>query len=139
MLSQLIPVACMFLPTSLGSFELPLITTMYKKVQCAKAAILMFSRDPRVAHLATKRTRREASATRQVFKPFRQVIEAMQENPGANRRVIAAAAKETVIQRDIQSHLEHCQSLSIQGPTVRQFQDRAAKLWAHTDSDQSTK
>lgn len=120
----------LFLPKSLGGFELPLISTMYKKLQCAKAATLMFSRDPLVAHLATKRTLGEASATRQVFKPFRQVVEAMQEDPGANRRVIAAAAKETVIQRDIQSHLEHCQSLSIQGQTVRQFQDRAAELWA---------
>ena len=108
----------LFLPKSLGGFEVPLISTMYKKLQCVKAATLMFSRDPLVAHLATKTTLREASATRQVFKSFHQVVEAMQENPGANRRVIAAAAKETVIQTDIQSHLEHCQSLSIQGQTV---------------------
>ena len=50
----------------------------------AKTASLMFSRDSLVCHLATQRTLAEASAQRQAFKPFQQVIEMMQENPGAS-------------------------------------------------------
>ena len=50
----------------------------------AKTASLMFSRDSLVCHLATQRTLAEASVQRQAFKPFQQVIEMMQENPGAS-------------------------------------------------------
>ena len=54
--------------------------------QEAKAASLMSSRDPLVCHLDTQQTLAEASAQRQVFKPFQQVAEVIQEYHGLVRR-----------------------------------------------------
>ena len=71
----------------------------------------------------------EASAQRQVFKPFQQVVEVMQEDPGASQKTLA---KDKVAQMDSSAHLQHCRSLTVQGQTARQFEDRAAELWALT-------
>ena len=92
----------------------------------------MSSRDPLVRHLASQKTLAEASTQRQVFKPFQQVVEVMQEDPGASQKTLAARAKDKVTQMDSSAHLQHCRSLTVQGQTARQFEDRAAELWAQT-------
>ena len=120
----------LFLPKSMGGLQLPSISTTYKKLQCARAASLMSSRDSMVRHLASQRTLAEASAVRQSFKPYQQVVNVLREDPGANRKAIVARAKSVVVQMDTQVHLDRCRSLVVQGQTVRQFQDRAAGLWA---------
>ena len=73
-------------------------------------------------HLASQKTLAEASAQRQVFKPFQQVVEVMQEDPGASQKTLA---KDKVAQMDSSAHLQHCRSLTVQGQTARRFQDRA--------------
>ena len=67
---------------------------------------------------------------RQSFKPYQQVVEVLREDPGASRKVIVACAKSAVVQADMQVHLEQCSRRVVQGQTVRQFQNRAAELWA---------
>ena len=57
----------------------------------------MSSRDPLVRHLASQKTLAVASAVRQNFKPYQQVVEAMRVDPGANRKAVADLAKETVV------------------------------------------
>ena len=116
----------LYLPKSLGGLQLPSPSTLYKKLQCAKAATLMSSRDPLVRHLTTWDTLAEASAQRKSFKPYQQVVEATRADPGANRKATAALAKEMVVERDTQTRLDHCRNLPVQGQTARQFQDRAA-------------
>ena len=120
----------LYLPKSLGGLQLPLPSTLYKKLQCAKAATLMSSRDPLIRHLATRDTLAEAEAQRKSLKPYQQVVEAMHADPGANRKATAALAKEMVVERDTQTRLDHCKSLPVQGQTARLFQDRAAELWS---------
>ena len=51
-------------------------------------------------------------------------------DPGANRKAIAALAKELVVKRDAQACLDNHQSLPVYGQTVRKFQKRVADLWA---------
>ena len=45
----------LFLPKSMGGLQLLLISTTYKKLQCAKAASLMSSRDRLVRHFASQK------------------------------------------------------------------------------------
>ena len=68
---------------------------------------------------------------RQSFKPYQQMVEVLREDPGASRKVIVAHAKSAVVQADMQVHFEQCSRWVVQGQTMRQFQDRAAELWAH--------
>ena len=81
-------------------------------------------------HLASPKTLAEESTVRQSFKPYQQVVKVLREDPGASQKVIAARAKSVVVQADTQGHLEQCSRRVVQGQTVRQFQDRAAELWA---------
>ena len=68
---------------------------------------------------------------RQSFKPYQQVVEVLREDPGASQKAIVARAKSAVVQADTQVHFEQCSRRVVQGQTIRQFQDRAADLWAH--------
>ena len=120
----------LFLPKSEGGLQLPLLSTIFKKLQCVKAASLMLSRDPLVRHLASQKTLAEASAVRKSFKPYSQIVEVMKEDPGANRKTITKQVKNAMVEADVQLHLQQCQSLVVQGQTLRQFRDRAASLWA---------
>ena len=81
----------------------------------------MSSRDPLVHHLASQKTPAEASAVRQSFRPYQQVVEVLREDPGANRKAVVAQVKRAVVQADTQVHLEQCRSLVVQGQTARQF------------------
>ena len=90
----------------------------------------MSSKDHLIIHLATFDTLAEASAQRKSFKPYQQVVEAMHANPGANRKTTVALAKEMVVERETQTHLDHCRSLLVQGQTAWQFQDRSAEVWS---------
>ena len=125
--------SCLFLPKSMGGLQLPLISTTYKKLQCAKAASLMSSRDSLVLHLASQKILAKASTVRQSFKPYQQVVEVLREDPGASRKVIAVRAKSAVVQADMQVHPEQCSAVDgLCRDSRRQFQDRAAaELWAH--------
>ena len=98
--------SCLFLPKSMGGPELPLISITYKKLQCAKAASLMSSRDSLVHHLASQKTLAEASTVRQSFRRNQQVVEVLREDPGASRKVIVVRAKSAVVQADMQVHPE---------------------------------
>ena len=42
-------------------------------------------------------------------------MEVLQQDPGANRKAFIRGVKNVVIQKDAQTHLEECRSLSVQG------------------------
>ena len=67
----------LYLPKSKGGLQIPSISTTFKKIQCAKAASLMSSRNSLVHHLASQQTLVKASAQQQAFKPFQRVVELM--------------------------------------------------------------
>ena len=120
----------LFLPKSSGGLQLPLVSTTFKKLQCAKAASLMSSRDPLVWHLASQKTLAKASAVRENFRPYQQVIEVLMKELGANQKAIVAQVRRAVVQADVHVHLAQSRSLVVQGLTVRQFCDRPANLWS---------
>ena len=66
----------------------------------------MSSRDPLVWHLASQKKLAEASAVRQNFRPYQQVVKVLKEDPGANRKVIVARVKRAVVEADMHVHLE---------------------------------
>ena len=121
----------LYLPREAGGLQLPSIVTIYKKLKSAKAATLMTSRDPMVRHLATQETQAEVVSRRQVFKPFHQVVQTMQKDPGATRKQIIHNVKKKIDAEDAEKHTNHSRSLVRQGQTTRQFHgDRAAELWS---------
>ena len=72
----------------------------------------------------------EASAQRQAFKPYQQVVEAICRDAGANWKNTAALATDIVLEADMQNCLDHCRSLLVQGLTAWHFQGWATEVWA---------
>ena len=105
---------CLFLPKKKGGLELPSLVTLYKKLQVAKAAVYTCSRDPVVRAIATQETRKEATQTRPVFKPYQVVAAAMQADPGATPKQVRERAKSRVEKVDTDARLCHSTSLSRQ-------------------------
>ena len=90
----------LFLPKANGGLDLPELTTVYKTLHAAKAANFMCSRDPMVRGIAMQKTLQERHQKRPAFHPYTQVVEAMKEDPGANRRTIMKKAKARVQAED---------------------------------------
>ena len=124
---------CLFLPKKKGGLELPSLVTLYKKLQVAKAAVYTCSRDPVVRAIATQETRKEATQTRPVFKPYQVVAAAMQADPGATPKQVRERAKSRVEKADTDAHLCHSTSLSRQNLPLRD-DSRAPQLWSATIS-----
>ena len=123
---------CMFLPKEHGGLDLPSLTTTYKKLQVAKAAAYTCSRDPLVRAIASQETRREATQQRPSFKPFREVISAMQEDPGASSKQLCKRVKKQVEAVDTETRLSHSTSLAVQNQPLKDNTSRAPRLWSST-------
>ena len=126
--SLALPWSCLFLPGSKGGLQLPLISITFKKLQCAKAASLLTSRYHLVCHLASQKTLTKASAQRQSFKSYQQVVKVPGEDPKKTRKDLAAKVKGRVVQMDTLVGLEHYRSPTVQGQTMRQFDDCGTDL-----------
>ena len=119
----------LFLPKANGGLDLPELTTVYKKLHAAKAANSMCSRDSMVRGIATQKTLQERHQKRPAFHPYTQVVEAMKEDPGANRRTITRKVKARVQAEDTTTRLTHSTQLAVQGQTVRDFEGKDAEAW----------
>ena len=122
----------MFLPKEHGGLNLPSLTTMYKKLQVTKAAAYTSSRDPLVRAIASRETRREATLQRPAFKPFLEVITAMQDDPGASSKQLCNRVKKQVEAVDTKSRLSHSTSLTVQNLPMKDNTSRAPRLWSST-------
>jgi hypothetical protein len=120
----------LFLPKSNGGFELPHLTTLYKKIHCAKAGSHMYSNDPTVRAIATQDTLHESMLQRASFRPHQRVVEVMKEDPGASKKQVIARVKSTVQTEDTADRLAHTTSLPVQGLTVREFEGSVAQNWS---------
>ena len=123
---------CMFLPKAHGGLDLPSLTTTYKKLQVAKAAAYSCSRDHLVRAIASHNTRREANQQRPAFKPYQEVIKAMQEDPGASSKQLSTRAKKLVEAADTETRLSHSTSLAVQNRPLKDNDSRAPRLWSST-------
>ena len=123
---------CMFLPKEHGGLNLPSLTTIYKKLQVTKAVAYTSSRDPLVRAIASRETRREATLQRPAFKPFQEVITAMQDDPGASSKQLCNRVKKQVEAVDTKSRLSHSTSLTVQNLPMKDNTSRAPHLWSST-------
>lgn len=122
--------ARLFLAKENGGLQLPSMSTTYKSLQCAKSTSLMTSSDAVVRHLVSEKTRRETTARRKKFQPYKQAVEVLQQDPGTNRKALIRGVKNVVKQEDAQTRLEECRSLSVHGQTTRLPDDRAPGIWS---------
>ena len=83
--------------------------------------------------IATQETRKEATLTRQAFKPYQVIVAAMQEDPGATSKQVRERAKSRVEEADTDARLRHSTSLSRQNLPLRD-DSRAPQLWSATIS-----
>ena len=120
----------LFLPKTNGGLDLPHLTTMYKRLQTAKATSYICSRDSVVRSFATQETLRESNLQRPVFRPFQEVVSVMKEDPGASKKNITSRVKAKIQTEDNKARHAHTVSLPIQGQTVRDFQGGAADRWS---------
>ena len=120
----------LFLPKSNGGLELPHLVTVYKKTHAAKAGSHMYSSDSTVWAIASQDTLHEAKLQRVLFRPHPEVVEVMKEDPGASRKHVISRVKARIQAEDTAARLAHTTRLPVQGLTVREFEGRAAQIWA---------
>ena len=108
---------------------MPELTTVYKKLHAAKAANFMCSRDSMVRGIGTWNTLQERHQKRPAFHPYTKVIEAMKEDPEANRRAITRKVKARVQAEDATTRLTHSTQLAVQGQTVCDFEGKDTEAW----------
>ena len=123
--------SCLYLPKSTGGLELPSLVTTYKKLQTSKTTALMMSHDSTVCHLASSLTRREREKQREAFRPYREVVEVLKEEPGAPRKAITRKVKDTIQKQEDEAKLEHSRNLQVQGQMLRVFERDSATTWVN--------
>ena len=121
---------CLYLPKSSGGLHLSSLSTIFKKTECGLAASQMSSQDSTVRLIASRKTTAERSAKRITFKPYQEVVEVMQEDPGASRPQLTRAVKRRVTTADNKEQLENCRKLVVQGNLSRLFDDQASRTWS---------
>jgi hypothetical protein len=106
------------------------LSTIFKKTECGLAASQMSSQDSTVRLIASRKTTAERSAKRVTFNPYQEVVEVMQEDPGASRPQLTRAVKRRVTTADNKEQLENCRKLVVQGNLSRLFDDQASRTWS---------
>ena len=116
----------MFLPKAHGGLDLS--SPIYKKLQIIEAAAYSCSRDHLVRAIASQETRKEANQQRPAFKPYQEVIKAMQDDPGASAKQLSTRAKKQVEAGDTETRLSHSTSLAVQNQPLKDKVRRAPHL-----------
>ena len=120
----------MFLPKAHGGLDLPSLTTTYKKLPIIEAAAYSCSRDHLVRAIANQETRKEANQQKPAFKPYQEVIKAMQDDPGGSAKQLSTRAKKQVEAADTETRLSHSTSLAVQNQPLKDKVSRAPHLWS---------
>ena len=120
----------LFLPKANGGLELPHLVTTYKKIHVAKAGSYMYSGDSVVRAIATVNTLRESQLHRSCFNPHQEVMEVMQDDPGASRKYVVSHVKAKINATDTAARLAHTSRLQVQGLTVREFSGHVGQNWS---------
>ena len=78
--------AILYLPRSMGGLNLPLLSTLHKKLQVSRQRQLMTSRDGCVRFLADRTLRSELRLSRKKFRPAAAARDILVASPGGSRR-----------------------------------------------------
>ena len=129
-LSKSANTAILYLPRSMGGLNLPLLSTLHKKLQVSRQCQLMTSRDGCVRFLADRTLRSEVRLSRKKFRPAAAARDILAASPGGSRKALVRAAKTIVAEDTNISLLEHMQSLERQGHMSRCTDLKVAPVWA---------
>ena len=120
----------LFLSGRNGGLNLPLPSTMHKKLQVSRLSLLLTSPDPCVRLMAENSSRKGLTTSRPKFKASREVREVMIQNPDFTRKSLNKAAKLLVSEDDEDQHLTSLQRLEKQGHMSRCSSPDGMKFWA---------
>ena len=122
--------AILYLPRSMGGLNLPLLSTLHKKLQVSRQCQLITSRDGCVRFLADRTLGCELSLSRKKFRPAAAARDVLEASPGGSRKALAKAAKAIVVDDVNTSLLQHMQSLERQGHMSRCTDPKCALVWS---------
>ena len=122
-------VAPLYLSQKLGGFNLPLISSLHKKLQVSKQGQLVTSQDSCVRLMAEKTMIREATLSRRKFRPGYVIREVMQSNPNFTRKSLTKMAKALVHEEDQEGMKQSLQALPKQGHMSRCTDEDGAAIW----------
>ena len=122
--------ALLFLSGNKGGLNLPLPSTIHKKLQVSRQAHLLTSADSCVRLMAEKALQKDLSLSRVKFKASQEVREVMIHNPDFSRKSLAAATK-LLVSEDVEDrHFHSLQQLEKQGHMSRCSSPEGARIWA---------
>ena len=114
----------------MGGLNLPLLSTLHKRLQVSHQTQLLTSQDSCVRHMAEKGLQKDLSLSRSKFTASKVVREVMMVDPNATRRKLMTAAKTLVQDDDHQDMLSELQQLDKQGHMSRCSAPEGAQVWA---------
>ena len=109
----------LFLSGRNGGLNLPLPSTMHKRLQVSRLSLLLTSPDPCVRLMAENSSRKGLTTSRPKFKANQEVRGVMIQNPDFTRKSLNKAAKLLVSEGDEDQYLTSLQRLEKQGHMSR--------------------
>ena len=122
-------VAPLYLSQKLGGFNLPLISSLHKKLQVSRQGQLVTSQDSCVRLMAEKMMIREATLSRRKFRPGDVITEVMQSNPNFTRKSLTKVVKALMHEEDQEGMKLSLQALPKQGHMSRCTDEDGAAIW----------
>ena len=122
--------ALLFLSGRKGGLNLPLPSTMHKRLQSSRQSQLLTSSDSCVRFMAEEALQNDLSLSRPKFKASREVREVMLHNPDFTRKSLVAATKLLVTEEVEDRLFNSLQHLEKQGHMSRCSSPDGAKIWA---------
>lgn len=120
----------LYLSATKGGLNLPLISSLHKKLQVSRQCQVLTSPDPCVRHMAEKALQKDFSLSRPKFRASREVREAMTHNPDFTRKSLRETVKHHINQQEDSHLLVSLQSLEKQGHMSRCSSPDGANVWA---------
>ena len=121
--------AILYLPQKMGGLNLPLLSTLHKKLQVSRQSQLLSSQDPCVRHMAEKALQNDVSLTRCKFKASKVVRNTMQADPNFTRKSLSGASKRLVCEDDQEQLFNDLMQLEKQGQMSRCTTPDGARVW----------
>ena len=129
-LSKSANTAILYLPRSMGGLNLPLLSTLHKKLQVSHQCQLMTSCDGCIRFLADHTLRAELRLSWKKFRPAAAARDILAASPGGSRKALVRAAKTIVAEDTNISLLEHMHSMERQGHMSRCTDPKVAPVWS---------
>ena len=113
----------------MGGLNLPLISTLYKRLQVVRQSQLLTSPDACVRHMAEKTLQNDLTLQRSKFKANVRVRDVMVGNPDFTRKSLLNGAKLLIEEDAHEGRYNHLLSLEKEGQMFRNTSSDAAEVW----------